>query len=189
MSYLYGFSSPNPTRDLWKWTLVSQIILCTTILTSCIPYLRPLLESLPSGLYGSDELRRRRPTSDLGDSRGKSDSYLLSSTASKSGGGTRHSRRHETERDTRHILPVCTKEKTSHLNSASGLPGGPRRPDGEIGVEITATYNRIGEDKIWETDSTGSRSRILKTTVMTTEWEEAQRQSRDASGIKDMNLK
>ena len=178
MVYLDGFSSPSPTRDLWKWTLVTQIIECITILTSCVPYLRPLLESLPSGLYGSDELRRRGTPSELGYSRSKSGSYQLSSNASKTEGGTRKS---QTEGGIKRFLPMLSQEKTTHSNSASGLPGGPRRPDGEIDVEITAMNHRIGDDKKWETESTGSHSKILKTTVMSTEWEEAQRRSRDAS--------
>ena len=41
--------------------------------------------------------------------------------------------------------------------------------------------NRPEKDKKWETDSIGSDSKILKTTVVTAEWEEAQRQSRNAS--------
>ncbi|CAO2652760.1 Nn.00g021710.m01.CDS01 [Neocucurbitaria sp. VM-36] len=181
MIYLYGFSSSNPTRNLWMWTLFTQIIECITILTSCVPYLRPLLESLPSGLYGSDELRRRGTPSELGYSRSKSGSYQLSSNASKTGEGTRHSRKSQTEGGIKRFLPMLSQEKTTHSNSASGLPGGPRRPDGEIDVEITAVNHRPGEDKKWETESTGSHSKILKTTVMSTEWEEAQRKSRDAS--------
>ncbi|KAJ4362980.1 hypothetical protein N0V83_010097 [Neocucurbitaria cava] len=181
MIYLSGFSSSNPTRDLWKWTLFTQIIECITILTSCVPYLRPLLESLPSGLYGSDELRRRGTPSELGYSRSKSGSYQLSSNASKTGEGRRQSRKSETEGGIKRFLPMLSQEKTTHSNSASGLPGGPRRPDGEMDVEITAVNHRLGDDKKWETESTGSHSKILKTTVMSTEWEEAQRKSRDAS--------
>jgi hypothetical protein len=51
--------------------------------------------------------------------------------------------------------------------------------DGQIDVEITATSPRSGDDRKWETDSIGSNSKILKTTVVSSEWEEAQRQSRD----------
>jgi hypothetical protein len=64
---------------------------------------------------------------------------------------------------------------TSHTNSASGLPGGPRRPDGEIDVEITAVRSE-GHINIamWETDSIGSQAKIIKTTVMSTEWGESE---------------
>ncbi|KAF2637583.1 hypothetical protein P280DRAFT_530762 [Massarina eburnea CBS 473.64] len=175
ISYVPAFDSSNPTRALWKWTLLAQIIECITILTSCVPYLRPLLESLPSGLYGADELRRRGTSSELGYSRNRSkdESYKLSSAKSfvhspekrtkSSGGG---------EGGIRRFLPMLT-ENTGHTNSASGLPGGPRRPDGEMDVEIRA-HRDEGDMDVgkWETDSTGSQAKIMKTTVMSTEWEE-----------------
>jgi len=167
-----AFSSKNPTRDLWKWTLTSQIIECITILTSCVPYLRPLLESLPSGMYGADELRRRGTPSELGYWRSKSASYKLSNTSSTAD-NTAH-RKSQGETGIRRFLPILSEEFTSHSNSASGLPGGPRRPDGGQDVEISAK----GESK-WETDSTGSQAKIMKTTVVSAEWEEAERGDRE----------
>ena len=181
MTYLSGFASPNPTRDLWNWTLISQIILCITVLTSCVPYLRPLLESLPSGLYASDQLRRRGTSLENGHSASKSGSYQLDSHSSRGGGGKQQSNSYKREWSTVPGYPILPQGRTTRWNSASGLPGGPRRPEGEIDVEITATFHHVGEGRRWETDSTGSRSKILKTTVMTTEWEEAQRISRDVS--------
>jgi hypothetical protein len=74
---------------------------------------------------------------------------------------------------------MFSQAKTTHSNSASGLPGGPRRPDGETGVQIVAVKRTEGEDRKWETESTGSYSKILKTTVVSAEWEEAQRTSTD----------
>jgi hypothetical protein len=59
------------------------------------------------------------------------------------------------------------------------LPGGPRRPDGETGVQISAGKRTSSDDKKWETESTGSYSKILKTTVVSAEWEEAERTSTD----------
>jgi hypothetical protein len=186
MVYLQGFESANPTKDLWKWTLLTQIVETITILTSCVPYLRPLLESVPSGLYGTDELRRRGTPSERGYSRGKSGSYQLSGSTSKAGDGTRHSRKSQNEGGIKRFLPMLSLEKTTHANSASGVPGGPRRLDGEMDVEIMAVHHRHGDekrwdDKRWETASTGSHSKILKTTVVSAEWEEADVKSRGAS--------
>lgn len=79
------------------------------------------------------------------------------------------------------FLPMLSQDKTTHSNSASGVPGGPRRLDGRIDVEITAMKDKSENDKKWETDSIGSNSKILKTTVVSAEWEEAQRQSREAT--------
>jgi len=185
MAYIDGFTSKNPTRDLWKWTLIAQVVQCITILTSCVPYLRPLLESIPSGLYGSDEIRRRGTPSELGYSRKKYGSYQLSSTDSKTEGTNPRSRpqsrksRHDT--GMKRFLPMLSYDRTTNSTSASGVPGGPRRLDGRIDVEITAMKSRPEKDKKWETDSISSDSKILRTTVVTAEWEEAQRQSRDAS--------
>ncbi|OAL03444.1 hypothetical protein IQ06DRAFT_243335 [Phaeosphaeriaceae sp. SRC1lsM3a] len=185
--YLDGFSSSNPTQDLWKWTVITQIIECITIVTSCVPYLRPVFESFQTGMYGTDEIRRRGTPSELGYSRSKSGSYQLSS--SHSNGKTSHrektsqsrSQIRKSQNDTgiKRFLPMLSQERTTHTNSASGLPGGPRRPDGETGVEIVAVKRTDGEEKRWETDSTGSHSKILKTTVVSAEWEEAQRNSMD----------
>jgi len=46
--------------------------------------------------------------------------------------------------------------------------------DGETDVEITAVQHRQRQGKRWETASTGSHSKILKTTVVSAEWEEAE---------------
>lgn len=59
------------------------------------------------------------------------------------------------------------------------MPGGPRRTDGHSGVEISAVKRKDGEDRKWETDSTGSHSKILKTTVVSAEWEEVDSTSSD----------
>jgi hypothetical protein len=156
LAYLDGFNSTNPTRDLWKWTMITQIIECITILTSCVPYLRPLLESLPSGMYGSDEIRRRGTPSELGYSRNKGGSYQLSSSNS-----------HGTS---------FKNEKGSGIRSQGRKS---QTEDGQMEVEIVALGRVDGEDKKWETDSMGSHSKILKTTVVSAEWEEAERNSKD----------
>ena len=59
------------TLDLLPWILVTQVVQCVTIITSCIPYLRQLLEGILSGMFLSDELRRRefRDTGSAGERR------------------------------------------------------------------------------------------------------------------------
>lgn len=190
MAYLNGFSSSNPTKDLWTWTMTTQIIECVTILTACVPYLRPLLESLPTGLYSSDDRRRGTP-SELGYSRSKSGSYQLSSGhsyAKSSTRGEKHidsqlrnhsSRKSHPESRMKRFLPILSQERTTHANSASGLPGGPQRPDGQHGVEIVALGRTEGDDRKWDVESTGSHSKILKTTVVSAEWEDVRRTSHD----------
>ncbi|KAF2726798.1 hypothetical protein EJ04DRAFT_452641 [Polyplosphaeria fusca] len=171
IAYVSAFTSPNPTRDLWKWTLTTQVVECITILTSCVPYLRPVFEAAASGLYGTDEIRRRTtPTSSTYAQKG-SGSYKLSSVTSTAEEWKR--RKSQGESGFRRFIPTLSGSSTSHSNSASGLPGGPRRPDGEMGVEISAPAR---EERRWETESTGSQAKIVKTTVVSAEWE---RRSRD----------
>jgi hypothetical protein len=128
-------------------------------------------------MYGADELRRRGTPSELGYCRSKSVSYKLSTTSTTAGETSRSKSQGET--GIRRFLPILSDDYTSHSNSASGLPGGPKRPDGEHNVEISTPKHP--DDKKWETESTGSQAKIMKTTVMSAEWEETQRKSRDAS--------
>ncbi|PQE31074.1 integral membrane protein [Rutstroemia sp. NJR-2017a WRK4] len=53
----------NITRDIWPWILCAQLMQTTSIITSCIPYLRPLLEAFPSGMLVNDDISRQRISS------------------------------------------------------------------------------------------------------------------------------
>ncbi|KAL6155154.1 hypothetical protein ACJQWK_00761 [Exserohilum turcicum] len=197
MLYLSGFSSANPTWHLWKWTLLAQIIQCITIITSCVPYIRPLLESVPSGLYASDDLRRRGTSSDHcgavsraknnNNNNSASSSYQLSSIASRFHTGLPRKPPipiHAPATRTRSFWPSSLllaaqpqpQPQTTHATSATGVPGGPRRLDGETDVEITAVLHTQREEKRWDAASTASHSKILRTTVVSAEWEEAEAQ-------------
>ena len=59
ISFTNAFSSDDFILNYWRWALVAQISMCITILTSCLPYIRPLLASFPSGMLMADEVRRR----------------------------------------------------------------------------------------------------------------------------------
>jgi hypothetical protein len=50
---------------LWPWVLTTQFVQCISIITSCIPYLKPLLEAFPSGMYMSDEIRRKGTNAEI----------------------------------------------------------------------------------------------------------------------------
>ncbi|KAL8898487.1 MAG: hypothetical protein Q9207_006670 [Kuettlingeria erythrocarpa] len=58
-AYTANLQDSDFSLRMWPWVLISQIVLCLSIVTSCVPYLRPLMESLPSGMFMSDEIRRR----------------------------------------------------------------------------------------------------------------------------------
>ena len=49
----------DPTFESWPAVLCAQIVQNLGIITACIPYLKPFLESLESGLIRSDDLRQR----------------------------------------------------------------------------------------------------------------------------------
>ena len=52
-------NTSDPSFALWPAVLCTQIVQACSIATACVLYLRPLLESLESGLIRSDDLRRR----------------------------------------------------------------------------------------------------------------------------------
>ncbi|KAG9228438.1 hypothetical protein BJ875DRAFT_500727 [Amylocarpus encephaloides] len=52
-------SSSDISFKSWQRAICSQLMLCLSISTACIPYLRPFLDSLESGLLKNDDLRRR----------------------------------------------------------------------------------------------------------------------------------
>ena len=72
-------------------------------------------------------------------------------------------------------------EGTNHANSASGLPGGPKRTDGNVDVEISA-QGGVGESR-WDTESTGSQAKIVKTTVVCAEWEDRTSGDRQSGSV------
>lgn len=49
--------SGNPAFDMWKPTVINQVIQCLSIMSTCIPYLKPFLDSLDSGQMAAGDLR------------------------------------------------------------------------------------------------------------------------------------
>jgi hypothetical protein len=63
LAYSRELHADNITRDIWPWILCAQLMQTTSIITSCIPYLRPLLEAFPSGMLVNDDISRQRISS------------------------------------------------------------------------------------------------------------------------------
>lgn len=123
-------------------------------------------------MYGADELRRRGTPSELGYSRNRSKASSFKLSSSHSHQAHSPEKRHrpsQAESAIRRFLPRLS-ENTSHANSASGLPGGPKRTDGNVDVEISAEAH--GGEGRWDVESTGSQAKIVKTTVVCAEWED-----------------
>ena len=52
--------SDDLTYDVWRVTLCTQIVQCLSILTTCLVYLRPFLDSLETGFIQVGDLRRQQ---------------------------------------------------------------------------------------------------------------------------------
>ncbi|KAH6887642.1 hypothetical protein B0T10DRAFT_539011 [Thelonectria olida] len=92
--YKRAVDSRNPIFDMWKPTVIVQVIQCMSIMATCIPYLKPFLDSLESGQMNAGDLRGTR-------SKG-------SSSRSRSGYASAQTHTHTTQ--------------TRTLNTARGIP-------------------------------------------------------------------
>jgi hypothetical protein len=57
-----SLNSTDPTFAMWQAVVAMQIVQCLSIVTACVPYLKPFLDSLESGQMRADDLRRRGKT-------------------------------------------------------------------------------------------------------------------------------
>lgn len=85
--------SEDYTFASWPVVICSQFVQALSIMTACVPYLKPFFASLESGMIRSDDSRRldTRSTSNLGYSKSSGQkksfsSMLLRSNESKKGG-------------------------------------------------------------------------------------------------------
>lgn len=49
------YNSTNPTSDIWKAALCGQVVQNLSVVTSCVPYLKPFYLGLESGLMQSND--------------------------------------------------------------------------------------------------------------------------------------
>ncbi|RSL51387.1 hypothetical protein CEP51_015218 [Fusarium floridanum] len=47
--YKTATDSNNPMFDMWTPTIMTQIVLCMSVMATCVPYVKPVLDSLESG--------------------------------------------------------------------------------------------------------------------------------------------
>ncbi|KAI1409820.1 hypothetical protein F5Y13DRAFT_181693 [Hypoxylon sp. FL1857] len=45
-----AFPDPDVTQSMWLPVILNQVVICVSILTACLPYLKPFMESLESGI-------------------------------------------------------------------------------------------------------------------------------------------
>lgn len=156
LTYTSAFHSSDITLHLWKWTLCTQIVQCLTIITSCVPYLRPLLEGMQSGMYMSDELRRRGVTA--------AHRGYGSNGYNKSGGESSFSSRYTQQQSKKVLISSANISQSRRLGEFGGAAG-------QTMVEITSPCEvHHDSNTVLNAGSQGSHSNIVKTTTMTTSW-------------------
>ncbi|KAL8685423.1 MAG: hypothetical protein Q9218_007773 [Villophora microphyllina] len=164
--------------DLWSSVVCVQFVQSLSIITACVPYLKPFFDSLESGMIRSDDVRRR----------GLGPEYFYSAPLSRLSPGSEHigdtwlgakatqeiielnTRRHELEMNThRHSLPGSsgttdgandgrttqgngTLSRLSAIRRFSRPP--PHKPSG------ASTLSHAGHDG--DSDSQTSRSQLLR---------------------------
>ncbi|KAM5369637.1 hypothetical protein ACJZ2D_008896 [Fusarium nematophilum] len=88
--HMYYYSrvvdSRNPMFDMWPTTIIRQVIQCLSIMATCIPYLKPFLDSLESGQMATGDLRAT--ISKGSNSRSRSHNGFISSQKSRPREGT-----------------------------------------------------------------------------------------------------
>lgn len=151
----------DPTFDLWPLWVCTQLVQALAIITTCIPYLKPFMDSLESGGYRADDQRRRgtngygsynntnssnRPTGKSGGSKGQFSSRVSNNNGSNNISGNRRHRRRPHSRDNIHESVIMNN--LAHIHGVSGAKV-ERSPD-----------NGWDDDR----NSESSQSRIIKET-------------------------
>ena len=143
----------DATFDLWLPTLAVQVIQNLSIITACIPYLKPFLESLETGMLGSDDHRRHRLSAaypDTNETVTSSESVSLKHSLAKIFRGS----------------PKVSKTSTPiSLQIAAGSP------QQRVAVWAGDSNNDVSP---WDAESQGSQAKIIRQTrTWTVEWHSA----------------
>lgn len=112
LAYLHRASgSEDFTYRVWPAVLCNQLVQNLGIITACVPYIKPFLESLESGMIRTDDLRRRGVTAAYGYDSSRSGSRSASSSVS-------HKLRHLLSREgTKSIATVETPASATDGNA------------------------------------------------------------------------
>lgn len=122
-----------------------------------MPYLRPLLEGMQSGIYMSDKLRRRGIATEDG-------GYVFS-RSNKTGGESFFSSRFTQPSSRNGLFSSANLSQLQRLDKFGGTAG-------ETVVEITSPRKlNHGTATILNAGKKKSHSDIVKTTTMTTRWD------------------
>ncbi|KAH7020352.1 hypothetical protein EDB80DRAFT_633825 [Ilyonectria destructans] len=67
--YKRAIDSKHPIFDMWQPTIIIQVIQCMSVMATCIPYLKPFMDSLQSGQMNASEITGTRTAGSYGRSR------------------------------------------------------------------------------------------------------------------------
>ena len=105
--------SEDFTYRVWPAVLCNQLVQDLSIITACVPYIKPFLESLESGMIRTDDLRRRGVTAAYG--------YNSSRSGSRSASSVSHKLRHLLSREgTKSIATAETPASATDGNAKDG---------------------------------------------------------------------
>ena len=135
-----GYVSEDPTFDLWQQALCTQFIQNLSVITTCVPYLKPFYLGLGSGMMWTDDLRRQGLVGNYGYA-GESGPEGQSNISR-----IRPSIRHNPQKSGSSIYAgVHSQTETNHVTTVEG-------------------GNHIVLGK-WDEDGQNSQSRIIQTTT------------------------
>ncbi|RDL32063.1 uncharacterized protein BP5553_09465 [Venustampulla echinocandica] len=136
--------SHDLTFSSWQLAICTQLMQCLSIGTACIPYLRPFLDSLESGLLRSDDLRRR----------GMVGAYGYGGTPSMFSSGKKTINTSKTSK--------TSKNSHSHINpSTDEIPLTPRVKWGAG----SSTKIQANPHHAWDNETISSRAEITLSTT------------------------
>ena len=148
--------SDDLTFEVWRVTLCTQIVQCLSILTTCLVYLRPFLDSLETGFIQVGDLRRQQVSGfgyrpEEGSRSPKDSKFGMSFTSLKS-----------------KLSKAQPRDEDVELQNSADrvLPGSNNAANSDV------------EHHEWDAHS---RSRILRTTTLTVEGRSREQASLPAS--------
>lgn len=134
--------SHDPTFDLWQPILMGEVVITLSLVTACIPYLKPFLEALETGMMRADG---------GGVGRGRGFGYANS----RHGGGKKYG-------SSSRISAKASRSQLSAMRMDNfGFAG---EKDAEHGHQ-TATVSAKGHGHDSDNDSQTSQSKIIRKTV------------------------
>ncbi|KAI1455475.1 hypothetical protein F4805DRAFT_435684 [Annulohypoxylon moriforme] len=77
------YSNPNVTQGQWLPIILNQVVICVSILTACLPFMKPFMESLQSGIVRVENVAGSQE--ELSHNRTGSSAYYLTDFSNSAG--------------------------------------------------------------------------------------------------------